>query len=270
MKTFLLQLIKYFIATMFLLYIFFLAFLYIFQSELTFFPPKPYSPHYEKILSDTSLKNYKIRTRDWETLDGWMQIDPNKKKTIIYFGWNGDDTSFFLQKYKFDDANVISFNYRWYGYSSGIPSERVLFDDALYIYDTVITDMNISPDTIFIMWRSLGTGVATYLASQRSSAGVILISPYDSVEKVASSIYWFVPVKFLIKNKFESYKYSQIRENRLLCIYGWMDTVIPSKNTINLIDYWKGQIEKVFVPEANHDNIYWFSETQSAIEEFMR
>jgi acetyl esterase/lipase len=90
----------------------------------------------------------------------------------------------------------------------------------MQIYDFLIQDLHISPENIFIMGRSLGTGVATYLASQKSSAGVILVTPYDSVENVAKGSYWFVPVSILLKNKFESYRYAQLQANSLLCIYG--------------------------------------------------
>ncbi len=119
------------------------------------------------------------------------------------------------------------------------------------------------------MGRSLGTGVATYLASQRKVESIILITPYDSVESVAQERYFFIPVSFLIHNTFHSDLYSQIQKNRLLCIYAGHDTTIPNHHTELLLTQWNGDIEKVFLPDATHDNIYDFPEVEKSINKFI-
>ena len=60
-----------------------------------------------------------------------------------------------------------------------------MFSDAIQIYDILVNDYHIDPKNIILMGRSLGTGVATYLSSQRSVKKVILVTPYDSVESLA-------------------------------------------------------------------------------------
>lgn len=67
----------------------------------------------------------------------------------------------------------------------GKASEKALFSDAIEKYDTLIQDYHIDPKNIIVMGRSLGTGVATYLSSQRSVKKVILVTPYDSIESLA-------------------------------------------------------------------------------------
>lgn len=252
-----------------ILYFFLCVFLYFLQERLLFFPWAPYVPHYEKMYRNPDLKNVQIHTKDSETLDGWIQVGKDKPYVVLYFGGNGDETSYFVEKYRYKNANIISFNYRWYAYSTGKPSERALFSDALLQYDYLVWEMKIDPKNIILMGRSLGTGVATYLASQRKVNSVILITPYDSVELVAKEWYFFVPVSLLLRHKFLSTQYASIRSNNLLCIYWGRDVTIPNHHTENLLKYWNGKITKVFIPNATHDDIYTFSQVEDAIDQFI-
>ena len=201
------------------LYILLCIFMYLFQGQLLFFPRAPYLPHYEKISKNPSLQNIQIHTEDGNILDGWMQKGEDKSYTVLYFGGNGDETSYFVEKYNYKYANIVSFNYRGYAYSTGKPSEKALLADALTEYDYLTKTLKMSPEKIIVMGRSLGTGIATYLASQRKVQSVILITPYDSVESVAQESYFFLPVSLLITNPFRSYTYAPVQKNRLLCIY---------------------------------------------------
>ncbi len=250
-------------------YILLCIFLYFYQECLLFFPSVPYLPHYEKILANKNLRNIQLQTSDGVFLDGWMQLSPEKKVTILYFGWNADETSYFVEKYHYQNANIVSFNYRGYGRSTGKPSEKAIFADALLQYSYLTETLKIKPENIIVMGRSLGTGVATYLASQRQVGKVILITPYDSVESVSKEIYFFVPVSLLLTNRFDSLKYASLRKNTLLCIYAGRDTTIPNHHTENLLTHWNGHIDRILIPEAMHDNIYEFQEVHDSIERFL-
>lgn len=120
------------------------------------------------------------------------------------------------------------------------------------------------------MGRSLGSGVATYLASQKPVKRVILLTPYDSIESVAQDSYRFLPVSLLLKNKFESVKYASQKPNELLCIYGGQDTLITNPHTERLIASWNGPVQKLFLPGANHNNIVEFDGVRQAVEEFIK
>ena len=251
------------------LYMLLCLFMYFLQDQLLFFPSAPYLPHYEKLAKNPDLRNIRIQTDDGKMLDGWMQIGEKKPYTVLYFWGNGDETSYFVEKYRYKNANIVSFNYRGYAYSTGKPSEKALFADALTEYDYLIKNLWITPEKIIVMGRSLGTGVATYLASQRKVEGAILITPYASVESVAKESYSFLPVSLLITNPFRSDIYAAVQRNRLLCIYGWRDTIIPKQHTENLLTHWNGEIKKIFISDATHDNIYDFPEVESAINDFI-
>lgn len=119
---------------------------------------------------------------------------------ILYFGGNADDaTRILLRIPHIDDYDIASFNYRGYIKSTGTPSQKALFSDALSIYDTYAKERQ----TILI-GRSLGTGVATYLASKRQVKGVILITPFDSLTSIAKKKYPFFPINLLLNHPFNS------------------------------------------------------------------
>lgn len=264
--------LKFFLSIIFIAitaYILLCIFMYFTQARLLFFPPKVQSSHYEKISQNSNLENIQIATKDGNTLDGWKQRGTNKKYILLYFGWNAEEVSYFVDKYSYRDTNIISFNYRSYGRSMGKASEKALFSDAIEKYDTLIQDYHIDPKNIIVMGRSLGTGVATYLSSQRSVKKVILVTPYDSIESLAKEWYPFIPVSFLLRNKFDSLSYASIRSNRLLCIYGGKDTTIPNHHTENLLNYWNGSIQKIFIPEATHEDILDKAELIEGIDQFI-
>jgi len=98
---------------------------------------------------------------------------------------------------------------------------------------------------------------------------VILVTPYDSVEKVAAEVYSFIPVHILLRHTFNSTLYAPIQKNNLLCIFGGRDYTILNHHTENLISHWNGSVEKLFLPEASHENIYDFSEVHNTIEKFI-
>ena len=250
-------------------YIVLCIFMYFYQGKLLFFPQSSDTSHYKKLWADTHLENIVLSTSDGYILDGWREKSSEKKYTILYFWGNAEETSDFVENTNYTGANIISFNYRWYGRSTGIPSEKALFADALLEYDHLVGNMNMSPENIIVMGRSLGAGVATYLASERTVAKVILVTPYDSIESIAKESYPLLPVSFLLRNKFDSVVYAAIRSNRLLSISAGKDTTIPNHHTENLLKYWNGSQKKIFIPEATHEDILDRVELIEGIDRFI-
>ncbi len=134
-------------------------------------------------------------------LDG---IHKKSKNTplVIYFGGNADDATRIVLYIK--DFEIVTFNYRGFVNSGGKPSEKAIFSDALKIYDKYEKNRD-----VVVVGRSLGTGVATYVASKREVKGLILITPYDSIASIAKKMYPYLPIETLLKHKFESVKYMQ-------------------------------------------------------------
>ena len=128
---------------------------------------------------------------------------------------------------------------------------------------------------IVAMGRSLGSGVAVHLAAHRELAGVILVSPYDSVRALAQSIYPWLPVGLLLKHPFDSMSRAGSLAAPLLCLVAENDNVIPPAHSRRLFDAWGGGDKRwLEVRGAGHDDIsgdlrYW-DEIASFLGRFSR
>lgn len=152
---------------------------------------------------------------------------------LVYFGGNAEDASYNLPALSaaFPQHAVYLMNYRGYGGSSGKPSEAALFADALALFDRIRS----AHQQISVVGRSLGSGVAVYLASQRPVARLVLVTPYDSIQEIAASQFPFFPVRWLLRDKFESWKYAARIDVPTLLVAAENDEVIPRSSTEALL-----------------------------------
>lgn len=160
------------------------------------------------------------------SLKVWTTSEKSNK-ALIYFGGNNEDVSGNIGKYKqlFPDHTVYLHNYRGYGGSEGKPTEEGFFADALALYDHLAEEH----DSIDVLGRSLGTGVAVYLASERNVENLALVTPYDSITNVAAGQYPYLPVRQLLKDRFDSLaRAGRLSANTLLLI-AENDELIPTR-----------------------------------------
>jgi pimeloyl-ACP methyl ester carboxylesterase len=100
--------------------------------------------------------------------------------------------------------DVMSFDYRGFGRNRGEATEAGLYDDALAAYGYLTRERKVDPSRIVLAGRSLGSAVAVEVATHVRSAGVVLLSPIDSVPLVGSRLYWWAPVRLLARNRFDA------------------------------------------------------------------
>jgi pimeloyl-ACP methyl ester carboxylesterase len=113
---------------------------------------------------------------------------------ILGFGgnaWNGQEVATYLHQV-FPEAHVVAFHYRGYAPSTGSPSARALMDDAPLVYDLAVG--HVRPERTVAVGMSIGSGVAANLATHRKLDGLILITPFDSLRRVASDLFPWLPV----------------------------------------------------------------------------
>ena len=200
-------------------------------------------------------------------LHGW-RLNKGQSKALIYFGGNAETISdnIILFESMFQDYTVYLINYRGYGNSEGSPGEAELFSDALAIYDR-IQDWHSSTS---LFGRSLGSGVAVYLSTQRQIEQLILLTPYDSIANVGQSHYPLFPVKYLIKDRFDSLKYAPEIAIPVLIVTAELDRVIPTKHSEALRDQLiNTSVVYRMISGAAHNNITDFPEYREAIERFI-
>ncbi|MDJ0624260.1 MAG: alpha/beta hydrolase [Desulfocapsaceae bacterium] len=249
-----------------LILIFYIAvtlFLFLQQKKFIFFPTKAQHP------SPPGATEFTFTHAD-VTLHGWLfQEKYAKERLIIYYGGNAEDVYYAVEQFgKYGDTAALLVNYRGYGKSTGTPGEKELFTDALEIFDEI--QNRYSPDTLFLMGRSLGSGVASYVASQRDVTGIILITPFDSIASIAKRQFPFLPTGKLLQHQFRSIDYAPHFKAPTLVIYGGRDTTVLPAQTQKLLEYIPGNPVVIFIAEAEHNNIELFDEYDLAILKFIQ
>ncbi|CAN5130189.1 alpha/beta hydrolase [soil metagenome] len=203
------------------------VFMYAYQRSLL------YAPQTAKW--QDSAKVMRMLTTDGHTI---VSTRPHEGAgAVIYLGGNGEDVTESIADLDrtFPDSALYLLHYRGYGGSDGKPSEDVLFRDALELFDKAAMEH----PSITVIGRSLGSGVALYVASRRPVARVVLVTPYDSIETIAADRYPWLPVGWLLKDKFESFKYAPDVKAQTLVIAAEGDRTIPIASTERLLGFFK-------------------------------
>lgn len=227
------------------------AMVYFGQDKLLFYP-RASIPAIESRYSDYAVS---FRIGDVE-LHGWFFPANGERPTLVYYGGNGEELSTSIDDIRaLGDYNHVIVNYRGYGRSSGSPSEQTLKSDALFILDDLASQGKISLANSFILGRSLGSGIAVHVAASRKTKGLILVSPFDSIEAIASDLYFFLPVRWLIKHPFRSIDYVDQIKVPTLIIKAQTDDVVPLRYTDALIRAWQTELEVVQLKGTSHNNI---------------
>ncbi len=235
--------IKSILSIFFIIYFVVGAFLFLAQDNFLYFPTKKTKSAYkEKIFINENESVYTT------------VLNMGNKKAIIYFGGNAenvDNNAYDFTKI-FKDYTVYLVKYRAYGKSTGKPTEQNLYSDALYIYDSIKKKyLNIS-----IIGRSLGTGVATYLAAKRDTYKLALITPFDSIEKVAQKKFPIYPMSLLLRDKYNSIdRVSHIKAQTFI-LTAQNDQIIKKEHTENLVKkFLPSQVTIKVIEGENHNSI---------------
>lgn len=225
------------------LYLVACALLYFFQRNLLYYPTSKYNHPFTEIQYEN----------EGESLSS-IVLNQDNEDALIYFGGNGEavvaNASEFTEA--FSAKTVYLVNYRGYGGSGGVPTERGIFSDALALYDELKTKHKL----ISVAGRSLGSGVATYLAANRPVDKIILITPYDSIENVAKANYGIFPVGLLLKDKYNSISRVKDIASQVLVIAADNDRVIPMRHTDALVnEINKDLVQFEIIKNSGHNDI---------------
>lgn len=224
-----------------------------------------YFPQFTKVATeqtDLVIERHDVKLR------GWL-LNPGKARAIVYFGGNGerveDNRQDFLRW--FPGHSVYLLAYRGYGASEGQPSQEVLFGDALAIFDQAQSHHPDQP--VALVGRSLGSGVASYVASQRPVAKLALVTPFDELVDVAQGHYAWLPVRWLLKDRYESVRYLQSYRGKLLVIRAERDEVIPASNTDRLIASLRTVPRVIAIAGVGHNDLGSDPAYGKALSDFM-
>lgn len=227
---------------------------YLAQDGLIFHPqPVPQARRAEIARTVPQAESVFLITADGARVHAWhLKAGP---KLVLYFGGNAEEVSWMLEAARAETPGVswLLVDYRGYGQSEGSPSEKALTADALALYDHAAKLPGVDPKRIYAFGRSLGSGVAVALAAERALAGVVLVTPYDSLAAVAKRYYWYLPVDLLLRHRFDSMALAPQLKTPLLCLIAGHDEVIPPEHAERLYAAWGGPKHRVPLAGASHN-----------------
>ena len=210
-----------------------------------------------------------LETDDGNRLHG-VHIPPAAPRSgtlILGFGgngWNAETAAAYLHGL-FPEADIVAFHYRGYPPSTGVPGARALIDDAPRIHDLAVRRLR--PARVVAAGLSVGSGVAASLAPRRPLDGLILVTPFDSMKKVAAGHYPWLPVRWLFRHEMTPDLWLRGSTVPTALIAGARDTLIRPRRTEALRRAVGRLVYDRTIPGAGHNDIYDRPDFRAAMRE---
>jgi uncharacterized protein len=186
------------------------------------------------------FEDVRFTSADGTKLHGWFVPHANPKRAILYCHGNGEHIAFNteLAAHLRDtlQASVLLFDYRGYGRSEGKPDENGCIADARAARQWLSERMSIAPDEIVLMGRSLGGAVAVALASEEGAKAVVIENSFPTLPDVAAIHYPWLPVRWVMKNRYDSLTRIKDYRGPLFQSHGTDDTLVPMHLAYQLFD----------------------------------
>ncbi len=244
------------LLTFVFIYFFILISTYVFQRNLLYHPSEN---NYFGDQLEVKIEKVKIKTQDnIELLSWYHNKNIDRYKTILFLHGNAGTLENRIHKINhFKDMNINFLLVAWRGFNGnkGKPTEKGLYEDARSAV-VWLKSKGIKENNIVIYGESLGTGVATEIAQKKNFAGVILESPFTSMIEAGKTKYPYLPVRLLLKDKYESNKKIKNIKSPILILHGKVDKIVP---------FYMG--EKMY-ELANQPKYFYFSDYDDHMMEY--
>lgn len=267
-----------------------------FQRSLIYLPTRGSVDVAEAGFPEGQLRPIQRTTDDGLTLHGWLVLadgadltDPllpaDERPVILYLPGNGGHRGYRakeLRQFTGLNCHVVYFDYRGYAENAGRPSEEDLARDARGAWRFATDDLGVDNERVVIWGESLGGGVATRLAADLCAEGtpprgLMLRGTFTSLVDAASYHYPWLPVRWVLVDRFPSIERIGNVTCPLLMVHGRLDTIVPFEQGQSLFDaapeQSAGGVPKTFIelPQAGHNDIMYVAadEVRAAVKEFL-
>ena len=198
-----------------------------------------------------------------------------RKGLVLYFHGNRDNIeryARFASNFTNNNYEVWMIDYPGYGKTTGERSEQIIYDDALQFYK--LARARFSRDSIIIYGRSLGTGIATQLASVRDCKRLILEAPYYSMDAMFRHYLFIYPFSWIVKYHFPTYQYLEKVNAPVTIFHGTADQVVPFKQSKWLMEVRNENrfFTKQLIPieGAKHNSVSDFPEFHQKLDSILQ
>ncbi|MBC8207107.1 MAG: alpha/beta hydrolase [Kiritimatiellaeota bacterium] len=218
------------------------------RQEAYLFIPNHWDPlaEFESYRWDREINGVKLQ--------GWF-LDKGADITVVFHGGNAQDMAGHCERIFAElDSNALLVNYRGYGQSEGTPGEKEIVADSIAVLDLFCKEKQVPLSSIYLLGRSIGSGVSTQVAAARPEvAGVILVTPYESIAAIARFQYPWLPIERFLRHPFRSIDYAPNLQIPALILLAEFDEVIPVESGRKLGEAWGGPKEIVTLPTGHND-----------------
>ncbi len=207
------------------------------QSKFLFFPSKDLD--YTPGQLGMAFEDVYFSSSDGTGLHGWFIPAESRIGTLLFCHGNAGNISHRIESVRiFHDLgfDVLIFDYRGYGQSSGSISEKGTYSDAEAALKHLVEVKNIDQSEIIYFGRSLGGSIAAWLAKEHTPGGLIVESAFTSVNDIAGDVYPFLPVRMISRFKFNTREYLQNVNCPVLVIHSREDELINFKHGRKLFE----------------------------------
>lgn len=262
-----------FIATIAVAYALLVAAVYVFQRNLLYLPDRSVPDLHEAGVPD--MRAVSLSTNDGLTLLAWYKEAAPGQPTLVYFSGNAGHIGHRGSKARpYLDAGmgVLLVGYRGYGANPGAPTEEGLYADGRAALD-FLAAAGVAPAQTVLYGESIGTGVAVHLAAERAAVAplgaVVLEAPYASIAAVAAKHYPFLPVRWMVKDRFESVSKIARVKAPVFFFHGEKDGTIPIRTARELFAAAAEPKESLWIAGAHHNDLYDY-DAPAAVIAFLR
>lgn len=194
---------------------------------------------------------------DGTRLNGWYAAHPNPRAVVLFCHGNGGNVTFcwndLISLYREVRASVLMFDYRGYGRSEGKPSEAGVLSDARAARAWLALRAGVAEQTIVIMGQSLGGGVAVDLAAYDGARALVLEKTFSSVPDVAATRLPWLPVRWMMRTRFDSQAKIGDYHGPLFQSHGTADTVVPYRFGQKLFEAANEPKQFFSIPRGEHN-----------------
>ena len=233
-------------------YLLLIVFIYFYQRNLLYHPSEN---NYQNDEIQFSYEEIFIKVDDKIKLKSWI-INKNLKKfkTLVFFHGNAGELSnriYKLNELNKLDINVLLISWRGFSGNEGSPTEDNLYKDAEAAIQW-LNNKEVENNRIILYGESLGTGVAVEIGKKNNFNSIILESPFTSMENAAKIYYPYLPVKLLLKDKYDSLKKIKTIKTPILIMHGKKDDIVPFSMGKELFEKANNPKHSYFTTDDDH------------------
>lgn len=236
-----------------------------FQSRLIYFPSRVIAARPTDL--GLPFEEVRLNTRDGVRISAWWVPRDDAHSTILFLhgnaGNNGDRLPEVLALHSFG-YNVLLVDYRGFGTSEGSPSETGTYLDADAAWEYATRARGIRPSAIAVIGESIGGAVAIDLARRVSPGALVILSSFTSLADIAAIHYPYLPVRWLLRHRYDSIaKIGEVRCPKLF-FHGAEDGLVPLSNGRALFEAASSPKEFIVTPGGHNDGGFLYSDEFSA------